>query len=364
MNYNSDERALIWLDVFEGISAKKKLALLEYFETPTEMYERFFDYADEMVEIIGKPIYEKMVLGHNEQFINNFVNTLHEKNIQISTIVSSTYPELLKSITTPPILLYCKGDMSLLKTFCIGVVGTRVCTSYGAEMAKKFSKTLAENDVTIVSGLATGIDTYAHQGCLAGNGKTIAVFAGGIDHIYPADNAYLAEEIAQKGLIISEYKPNTPNTHYNFPTRNRIIAGLCRGILIVEASNKSGTMHTKEYAISENRDVFCIPGNINSRASSGTNFLIYSQEAHCVLSPEQILAYYMLETKTNLTKKVEQLDITQQQIVELLSIEPRDFQFLVDELKIPANKLTTQLVKMEISGQIKKQAGNVYILNE
>ena len=365
MNYNQDELALIWLDCFDGISLKKKLDALSYFESPSEFYEKFLDSRDILVPILSLPIYEKMALAHNSQFISNYVSSLESKDIKVVTIVSKGYSSLLSQIHMPPLLLYCKGDVSLLNSPCIAMVGTRVCTTYGADMAKKFAKVLCQNGMTIVSGLATGIDTHSHESALTHGGKTIGVFAGGFDHIYPSENENMVKEIVRTGLIISEYKPNTPNTRYNFPTRNRIIAGLSKGVLIIEASNKSGTMHTKEYAISEGRDIFCIPGNITSSASAGTNWLIYSQQAHCVLNPEQILSHYLMEIKTTVSKpKIEQMDTTEKEILDLLEVEPREYQFLIDKLGIKPNILTTYLVKMEIAGKIKKDAGNVYRLSQ
>lgn len=363
MDYNQDERALIWLDSFDGLTLRKKMSILEYFESPSEFYDRFFDCDDILVPIITKPLYEKMALAHSEQFINQYINNLNKKNIVVLTILSKGYPELLAQIHMPPLLLYCKGDITLLSSPCLAIVGTRVCTSYGADMAKKFAKVLCENGMTIVSGLASGIDTYAHESTIAHSGKAIAVFAGGFEHIYPAENENLVKEIEKTGLIVSEYKPSTPNTRYNFPTRNRIIAGLSKGVLIIEASNKSGTMHTKEYAYSEGRDIFCIPGNINSRASAGTNWLIYSQQAYCTLNPEQILTHYYMNVKTISTApKVEQMDTVEREIISLLEIEPREYQYLIDALSIKPNLLTTYLVKLEIKGKIKKDAGNIYRL--
>ena len=355
------DKYALWLDSFAGISIKQKFQLLDYFIDPKSVYEKLEPNYEYVVALLGEATYKKMLLSANEEYIDNLQNDLYEQGISYISRWSQKYPKLLASIKKPPFILYYKGDISLLQTFCIGIVGTRHCTHYGADCARNFARELAENDITIVSGLATGIDTCAHEGALL-TGKTISVFAGGVDVIYPSSNTNLANEIAKSGLIISEHKPHTATRNYNFPLRSRIIAGLCRGILIVEATYNSGTMHTKDYALSENRDVFCIPGNITSSASSGTNRLIRNQEAICTLSTNDIFNYYYITPKIKvLGESGDKVGGLEGQILEMLNNESINFEEIKSKLSIDAKTLMQVLTKMEIKGMIKKLAGNMYI---
>jgi len=194
--------------------------------------------------------------------LNSFLNNLQKSNIQIFTIYSSIYPYNLKQIYSPPLVLFAKGNLDLLlQNNNLAVVGTRRCTNYGEEITKSFVKTLAKSDICIVSGLAEGIDTIAHQSALEVKGKTIAVIGSGFNNIYPTNNVKLADKIIESGgLIITEYEPSEKAQSFHFPARNRIIAGLSTSVLIVEAPARSGALITKEYALENSREIFVVPG--------------------------------------------------------------------------------------------------------
>ena len=199
------------------------------------------------------------------------------------------YPDSLRRIYNPPQILYCIGDVELLKCFSIGIVGCRGSSSYGNKIAKIFSSKLSEKGVCIISGLAIGIDKVAHEGAIKNIGKTIAVLGSGIDVIYPKENEELYNKIIENGgLIISEFEPGTPPSKYTFPKRNRIISGLSSGIVVIEAKQKSGTMITVEYALEQGKNVYVIPGNIDSLNSVGTNALI-KQGAKLVTNYMEVL---------------------------------------------------------------------------
>lgn len=188
---------------------------------------------------------------------------------------SEAYPNKLKQIDNPPKKLYLAGDISLISTESVAIVGSRKFTKYGREISQIIAKELAKCSITVVSGMALGIDTFAHEASLKANGKTIAVIGTGINMVYPASNRGLMEEIYNKGLIISEYEPNFSGSKFTFPLRNRIISGISSKVVIVEAGAKSGALITANYAIEQGKDVYSVPGNINSYASIGTNKLIY-----------------------------------------------------------------------------------------
>ena len=199
------------------------------------------------------------------------------------------YPERLKKIKDHPKILYTLGNINLLNKISIAIVGSREYDNYGLEQTKRFASYLAEKNICIVSGLARGIDTIAHTYSKDKIGKTIAVIASGFNYIYPNENKKLVKDIVEQGgLIISEWDENTPITTYRFPKRNRIISGLSVGTLVVEATCKSGSMITARYAMKQDREVFCIPGNLDKARSSGTNMLI-NEGANLVMSPQDII---------------------------------------------------------------------------
>lgn len=358
-----NERMSLWLDSFASITLKQKFQLIEFYGTPISVFENLESDKNYIASVVGESTLNKMMLGASETYIDDLVSDLEKQGIKFISYFSPDYSNLLKTIKNPPLLLYYKGDVKLLNTMCIGMVGTRHCTHYGADCARKIAHELAENGITIVSGLATGIDTCSHEGALMG-GKTISVFAGGVDVVYPNSNTNLANTIAEQGLIIAEHRPHTPTTSYNFPLRSRIIAGLSRGVLIVESAVKGGTMYAKDYALSENRDVFAVPGNITSSASAGTNLLIQKQEAYMVLDAKDILAYYSITAKIKEDKKSAPVGGIEEEILKALEIEGQYFESLREKLAIDAKTLMQTLTKMEIKGMVVKRAGNLYDLKK
>ena len=204
---------------------------------------------------------------------------------------SDKYPKQLREIYNPPKRIYAIGNIEILNKVGIAIVGSRKATEYGKKVAFRLSKDLSERDIVIISGLAKGIDSHAHIGSLnVQNGKTIAVLGSGIKVIYPKENIELARQIVRKGgCIISEYPPDDTPNKSNFPERNRIISGLSKGVVIVEASEKSGALITADFALEQGREVFAVPGNIYSKTSVGTNKLI-QQGAKLVMCVEDILS--------------------------------------------------------------------------
>ena len=190
-------------------------------------------------------------------------------------IKSKYYPEKLRCIDSPPKELFCLGNLELMNAKSIAIIGSRDYSNYGEKAAKDFSYNLAQNNICIISGLARGIDSFAHEACLVAGGKTIAVLGSGLDVIYPKENFGLFNKIIlNDGLVVSEYPLGTKPQKQNFPARNRIISGLSDGILVIEAKEKSGTNITVDFALEQGKDVFVVPGNIYSKTSNGTNFLI------------------------------------------------------------------------------------------
>ena len=281
-----NKRYWIWLSLIKNLGSKRKLKLLELYKTPEEIYKLT---KEELMNIngIGEAIANDIMISKNEEILNYHIKYMKESNINIININEREYPQALKEIYDPPISLYVKGNIEKLNNKNIGIVGCRECTTYGKKSAEYFAYNLSKQNINIVSGLAKGIDSYAHLGSL-NTGNTIAVLGNGLDIIYPKENLELANEIIKKGgTIISEYPCGTKPDKMKFPARNRIISGISSGIIVIEAKEKSGTLITVDFALEQGRDVFVVPGNINSINSVGTNDLI-KQGARLVTTYEDV----------------------------------------------------------------------------
>lgn len=278
------------------------------------------------------------------------------------------YPKLLKQISDPPKQLYCRGNISLLNTFCFGVVGTRKLTNYGKEATVMIVSGLVENNITIVSGLALGIDTIAHQAALDNSLSTIAVLGTGIDDktIYPGENFKLAKNILSKGgLIMSEYPAKTSGFRGNFPARNRIISGLSRGVLVIEAPEKSGALITTKHAIDQNRDIFALPGNIFSTNSRGPNMLI-QKGAKPVFSAEDIIGAYYQNLKFNLEpkKNISTKNPVEKKILDILDEKGESTtDDIIRESEAEASQILATLSMLEIKNRIKNLGNGKYRKN-
>lgn len=281
-----NKRYWIWLSLIKNLGSKRKLKLLELYRTPEEIYKLT---KEELINIngIGEAIANDIIISKNEKILNYHIKYMKENNIKIININEREYPQALKKIYDPPISLYVKGNIKKLNNKNIGIVGCRECTTYGKKSSEYFAYNLSKQNINIVSGLAKGIDSYAHLGSL-NTGNTIAVLGNGLDMIYPKENLELANEIIKKGgTIISEYPCGTKPDKMKFPARNRIISGISSGIIVIEAKEKSGTLITVDFALEQGRDVFVVPGNINSINSVGTNDLI-KQGARLVTTYEDV----------------------------------------------------------------------------
>ena len=216
---------------------------------------------------------EKILSGRTSAMLDRELESIAKENIDCLDIFDQDYPSLLKEIENPPIVLYLKGNRKVLEKFLFAIVGSRKPTSYGISIAGDFSNQLSKRGIIIVSGLARGIDTIAHRKAIK-SGETIAVLGSGLLNIYPRENKDLALEIASSGAVVSEYPLLTSPSRENFPRRNRIVSGISKGVLVVEATSRSGALITAHSACEQNREVFAIPGSINSSLSKGTHILI------------------------------------------------------------------------------------------
>ncbi|MBP2027805.1 DNA processing protein [Acetoanaerobium pronyense] len=260
---------------------------------------------------IGEKIDQKLWETKFEELLK-LEDILFKENIKYLTLYDENYPQKLRNISSKPHILFYKGDISLLNwKFSIAIVGTRKPTTYGIWASKRFSSELAKSDVCIISGMATGVDTYAHEGALEEEGKTICVLGTPVSKAYPTSNKKLMERVlASKGLVISEYSPLEKTLPVNFAYRNRIISGLSDGILIVEAGLKSGTLITADFALEQGKNIFAVPGNINSKYSIGTNNLI-RQGAILASNISDIFSEYDMDFDIISSKSHEELNLSE-----------------------------------------------------
>ena len=274
------------------------------------------------------------------------------------TIEDDIYPQCLKEISNPPLKLYYKGNLDLLKDErLIAVVGTRNPSSYGKLCCEYMVKKMTSANITIVSGFAKGIDSIAHKTSLLAGGKTIAVIASGLDIIYPASNLSLYREIEEKGLILSEYEAGVKPFKFNFPQRNRIIAGLSKGIIVVESKDRGGSLITADLALEFNRDVYAVPGDVFSEYSKGCNNLIRDSKAKSLSNINELLDDYSwkIEEK-NINNKY-----TQNQLLILNSLSSeKNLDNILMETKIEQTEILAELMTLEIMGAIKSIAGGRY----
>ena len=277
----------VWLSSINNLSLDIIYKLLERYKEPEKIW--YLDKKDLERLDINKENINKILDIYYKQNIDNIMFYIKKNNIKVISINDKEYPESLKRIYDPPIVLYANGNLNLLNNKSIAIVGCRLCSVYGKIITKKLAYNLSVKNITIISGMARGIASYAHIGALEAKGSTIAVLGSGIDVIYPKENERLYYEIIRNnGLILSEYIVGTKPIPINFPRRNRIISALSNGVLVTEAKIRSGSFITVDFALEQGKEIFSVPGNINSANSEGTNSLI-KQGAKLVTCVEDIL---------------------------------------------------------------------------
>ena len=264
--------ALVGLNLVLDIGSIRLGRLLEFFGTPENILKASRQSLTQVFGI-GDVIAGKIASIKAED-IEREIILAKKLGLRIMTGDDADYPKNLKEITGPPIVLYIKGEVKEEDAFGIGIVGSRRASYYGLSCAEKFASELSRRGVTVISGMARGVDTSAHRGALKAGGRTIAVIGSGFNDIYPKENRKLADEIASSGAVVSEFPVNTAPLKQNFPRRNRLISGLSRGVLVAEAARNSGALITADFALEQGREVFALPGKIDSATSSGTNGLI------------------------------------------------------------------------------------------
>ena len=351
-------RVLLALQCVCELSNKKRTELLEYFDNP----------CDALDEIEKRAVFSILGDEHATEFFKNvenadsLANELEKRDIRFLSFLDDAYPQKLFDIYDKPTALFVKGNLGALERKCVSVVGTRRPTRYGAKVADEFSREFSKAGVTIISGLARGIDGIAHLACVNQGNPTVAVFASGLDVIYPAEHRSLAESIlANDGLLLSEYPLGTKPLQYHFPERNRIVSGLADAVFLPQAAKKSGSLITMRLAIEQGKDVFIAPGNIYDDESAGGNELLREIPHAIAITPEDVLDQ-MGVSREEVRPRTVELSIVQTQILDALHDGERHFEELIEATGLGVSELTSVLFDLEIEGLIFKGAGNFYSL--
>lgn len=356
--FDNATKVLLALSLVDELSNKKKLTLIDS-----------FDDICEMVENVNRSIVSK-VLGDDkakefyEQYesVDSKISWLEKNEIHWITYLDEEYPQRLLELCDKPVLLFTKGNVDALSMRSIAVVGTRRPTRYGSRVAEDFSREFARAGLCIVSGLARGVDGIAHKACIDNASATIAVFASGLDVIYPAEHRGLVDNIlANDGLIVSEYPPGTKPLQYHFPERNRIVSGICEAVFLPQAAKKSGSLITTRLAIEQGKEIFVVPANIYDTESEGGNELLREIPHALAIKPEDVLDALHLEREF-VEKEPIELSLVQNQILEALKDGDKHFEDLLEETNLNVSELTNVLFELEIEGLLNKISGNYYSL--
>ncbi len=362
----------IWLSILPGIGPISRAELLKCLGSPEAIWNAKIKQLQKVKHINAHIAGEINETKHRD-LAEKAVENLEKHEIRAICIDEDEYPEFLKCIYDAPYLLYAKGNLSNDDKY-IGVVGSRRATSYGLKMAENISYELSKCGLTIVSGMASGIDTAAHNGALRAKGRTIGVMGCGLDMTYPYENRNLMKNIIKEGAAISEFLPGMPPIPQNFPMRNRIISGMSMGVVIVEANEKSGSLITANFALEQGRDVFAVPGNLISRNSCGTNKLI-REGAKIVTTVEDILEEFNFDDAVNknrnekykisaLNNMLKGLDENERKIVDSICEEPIHIDKITEKTGLSMQVVNALLIVMELKGLVRQNPGKIFELNK
>lgn len=356
-----DPRAYwVGFNLVKGIGAVRLRALLQFFGDLQIAWKA----PENALKAAGLPdrIIENLQKIRRQVDLEKIWNKIQSQGIQVITWNDSEYPRRLKEIDQPPPVLYARGDLMPASEWAIAVVGTRRMTGYGRQVTEELAACLAANGVTLVSGLARGVDSIAHQAVLKAGGTTVAVLGSGVDQIYPPEHRRLAEEMISTGAIISDYAPGTPPDSANFPPRNRIISGLSIATVVIEAGDTSGALITATFAAEQGRDVFAVPGPIYAPQSRGTNRLI-AQGARPLLKVEEVLEVLNLQDVPRLRAARLSLpeNATERRLLMLIGLEPLHVDEICTQSGLSIEEVSATLAMMELKGMVRQMGGMNYV---
>jgi DNA processing protein len=350
----------VGFNMVKGIGAVRFKALLDSFGTA----EAAWNASPETLQEVGlsRKIIESFQRVRNGVSLEQIWERIQSLGVKVLTWDDEGYPRHLKDIDQPPPVLYVRGSLLPEDEWAVAIVGTRRVTSYGRQVAEEVATAMAHNGVTIVSGLARGVDSIAHQAAVNAGGRTLAVLGNGVDLVYPPENRRLASQILEHGALLSDYALGTPPDGINFPPRNRIISGLSLAVIIVEAGETSGALITASFAAEQGRDVFAVPGNINAPQSQGTNRLI-RDGAQPLINPQDVLEALNLTmvTEHRAVRVALPSDPIESRLYKLLSQEPMHVDEIRAQTDMPIETVSATLAMMELKGMVRQVGGMNYI---
>ncbi len=357
----SQNEAWILLNYIFYLSNAKAISVLSHFNNnPLEFFQTSSKY---LLPLIGGRLLDKVNSLDKTRFIDNLYAITEKNNISITTCSDVNYPLVLKEIYDYPLVLFSKGKPLEQDLVGISIVGGRKCSEYGRGVAFKFAKELSLCGLKVISGMARGIDSKAHEGALQGKSDTIAVLGSGLNYIYPKENKKLSESIINKGILLSEYFPDTAPLAEHFPYRNRIISGLSKALVVIEAREKSGSLITASAALDQNRLIYAVPGRINDKSFAGCNQLIHDG-ATLITSVSDLLMDLGIEHKVQdlIEHRVTTLSEMEQRFLEVLRDQPVHLDLLKEMFPdINNSTLSFHLLQLELKKFIKRLAGNYFI---
>ncbi len=353
IKYSERELVLIWLDSFIGLEYKHKQSLFGMIDGVSGIKSLLEKGKDYIVQAVGEKEFATILASANKEYLDFVLDNLDKKGITAVTLFSDLYPSELKQIPMPPVVLYCKGDTSLLTKEKFAIVGSRKSLPLSISIAKDYAKEISTH-FCLCTGIAEGVDSAVIQTALDCDCKVISVIAGGFDNVYPKSNQSLFEKVAERGLVISENPPEVYPKPYMFPIRNRIIAGLSKGVLIVSGGIKSGTLYTAEYAEEYGKDLFAVPYSVGIQSGAGCNDLI-KRGAMLTDSVIDVLDFYGLQTK----EAPQEFTPQERDVLYALKDGQKHINKLCLELNKKAFELLPIISGLEIKGYLVK-SGNVY----
>jgi DNA processing protein len=359
----ADAAYWIGLSLLPGIGPQRLRRIAEAFENDLE--RAWHASSETLIRAGVEPSVVRTALsGRSAIDLAATMRRIEQAGARVHTLVDSSYPARLAEIYDAPPVLYTRGAFAPEDEWAVAVVGTRNVTAYGREVTQRLVADLVRNNVTIVSGLARGVDGLAHRAALEAGGRTLAVFASGVDVIYPPEHRRLAEDIAHSGALLSEYPIGSQPEAGNFPARNRIISGLSLGTIVIEAGEKSGALITAQRALEQDREVFAVPGSILSPRSMGTNRLIRDSAAKLILSADDVLEELRLQLVPQQLEMRRLLpeNETESRLIALLSHEPVHIDELTRRSTLPASDVSSTLAIMELKGLVRQVGGMQYVV--
>jgi len=305
---------------------------------------------------------ERVVAARESVDLDGVWEKIEKQGIRILTWQDEIYPQRLKEVDQPPPVLYIRGEYLPDDLFAVAIVGTRRVTPYGRQITEELSSYLAANGLTVISGLARGVDAIAHQSALKAGGRTIGILGSGVDKIYPPEHRALADKMMEQGAIISDYAPGTPPEASNFPPRNRIISGLSLAVVVIEAGETSGALITAEFAAEQGREVFAVPGSILAPQSKGTNKLI-QKGALPLLSVNDLMQALDITRvgQHKSARKTMPSDPTEAKLLSVLGVEPLHVDDIRNQSELPIEKVSAALALMELKGMVCQVGGMNYV---